>query len=108
MAVYTVQFIPSDDPGFRVYQDRVIETELGDAGCDLRDLGVGVGPWVARVWDQLLESPVLNALRHSLQSHPHLFWLRDLSEAAPVAPAYRTEPLTFLYPISVTLYTVNA
>jgi hypothetical protein len=39
--------VPGDDAGLRVPQDRVVEPKLKDAGGDLINLRVGVGPGVA-------------------------------------------------------------
>ena len=52
-----------NDPGFRIYQDGVIEAELGNARSDLRDLCVGVRARILCVGDQCFERPMLDALR---------------------------------------------
>ena len=51
-------------------QKRIYETELGDAGGNLRDLRVGVRAWVARVRNQLFDR--LDFLRIVLSVTNHL------------------------------------
>ena len=59
----------SDDVGLGINQDWVIGTEFGDAGSDLRDLGVGVGPGIPGVGYELLDQPVLDPLGHRMEVH---------------------------------------
>ena len=56
-------------PGLRIHQDRVVESELRDAGGDLRDLRVGVRPRIAGVRNEFVERPVLDALGHGMRKH---------------------------------------
>ena len=49
-----------DDAGVAINQDRIRETELADAGGDLRDLGVGVRARILRIGDQPVERPMLD------------------------------------------------
>jgi len=52
--------MPGDDPIVSIDQDRVGESELLDAGCDLADLRRVVRPAVARVWNQIAGRQVFN------------------------------------------------
>ena len=44
--------MPGNDLVARVDQDRIGEPKAADRGDDLVDLALGMGPRVARVWDQ--------------------------------------------------------
>jgi hypothetical protein len=52
--------VPSDDDAVAARQDRIGESELGDAGGDLRHLLLRVGPRVAGVGQQLGGRPLLD------------------------------------------------
>ena len=54
--------VPGDDAAFGIHQDRVVETELGDAGGDLRDLRVRMRPRIPRVRNELVERPMFDSL----------------------------------------------
>src|ERR1700722_12383823 len=59
--------VASDDPSLRIHQDWIVETELRDAGGDLCDLGVGVGPRVPGPRNQFVEQPHLDVLGHPFE-----------------------------------------
>jgi hypothetical protein len=61
--------VACDDAGLGINQYRVIETEFGDAGGDLRDLGVRVRPGISGIRDELLDQPVLDPLGHPMKVH---------------------------------------
>src|SRR6266481_5186735 len=61
--------VAGDDASTGVHQDRIIKTELCDAGSYLRNLRVGVGPWVAGVRNEFVERPVFDVLRHRVSGH---------------------------------------
>jgi hypothetical protein len=81
--------VASDDARIRIDQNRIVKAERGDAGRDLRDLGVGVGPRIPGVRDELFEWPVLDALGRGMRKHtsPSEDCLGNPSEGAPWAPA---------------------
>src|SRR5882724_675944 len=61
--------VAGDDASTGVHQDRIIKTELCDAGSYLRNLRVGVGPWIAGVGNEFVEWPVFDVLRHRVSGH---------------------------------------
>src|ERR1035437_1187558 len=61
--------VARDEASLRIHQNRIVKAELSDAGGDLGDLGVGVGPGVSGPGDQLVDQPHLNVLRHPMQIH---------------------------------------
>jgi len=61
--------VAGDDASTGVHQDRIIKTELCDAGSYLRNLRVRVDPWIAGVRNEFVERPVLDVLRHRVSGH---------------------------------------
>ena len=59
--------VTGNDARFRIYEDRIVEAELRDAGSDLSNLCVGVGSRIPSVRDQLVEQPHLNVPRHRMR-----------------------------------------
>ena len=59
----------SDDACLRIHQNRIVETELGNAGRDLRNLSVRVSTRVSRPRDQLIDQPQLDVLGHAVQGY---------------------------------------
>jgi hypothetical protein len=55
-----------NDAGIRVHQNRIVETELGDARGDLGDLGIGVGPGIPGIGRQSVNWPMLDVFGHGL------------------------------------------
>ena len=58
--------MPRDDAGFGVHQNQVVKAELGDARGDLGNLGIRMISWIPRKWNEQVEPPQLDALRHRL------------------------------------------
>jgi len=59
--------VAGDDACLRIHQNRVVKTELGNAGRDLRNLSVRVSTRVSRPRDQLIDKPHLDVLGHAVR-----------------------------------------
>jgi hypothetical protein len=59
--------VAGNDPGFGIHQDRVIKSELRNAGGDLGDLHIGVRPGIRANGNELVDEPQLDRLHERLQ-----------------------------------------
>ena len=99
--------VTGDDASLGVHQNRVVETELGDAGGDLRDLRVRVGARISRKRNELFDCPIHDALRYGERKHTRTFRKSNLEGSfrrVRFALACRTEPLISILRRDADLY----